>query len=36
MTFDSDIMYVKENTIPRVDALSRLNFDSKRQKHLKI
>ena len=27
MAFDFDILYVKGNTIPHVDALSRLNFD---------
>ena len=26
MMFDFDIIYVKENTIPHVDALSRLRF----------
>ena len=29
MAFDFDIIYVKRNTIPHVDVLSRLNFDSK-------
>ena len=30
ITFDFDIIYIKENTTPYIDTLSRLNFDGKR------
>ena len=30
MEFDIDTMSVKRNTIPRVDAISRLEFDNKK------